>query len=171
MAGVLGDRYLRMGVPRPVREYRVGLALEAAGVPTPEHVGAAVYPAGVWYRGDLVTRFVEGSRDLAEALFGGSDDGAAPAMRASGRLVRRLHEAGLDHPDLNLKNILLAGPASGPEALILDLDRARLRRQLGPRARDRMLERFWRSARKWERKTGRLLDPWLKEAFVAGYGE
>jgi hypothetical protein len=217
LASVLGDCYRRVGTPRPVREYALGRALAERGVPTPRVVGAAVYPAGAFYRGDLVTERVDGARDLAAVLFGAaalppgpgseSDSRSAPrarlgshppadagaashesagageagageagegavreaAMRVAGRLIRRAHEAGLIHPDLNLKNILVTvGPE--PEAVLLDLDRGRLVGEVSSRARRRMLERFWRSARKWERRTGRVLGVGLSEAFAEGYG-
>ncbi len=197
IASLLGDRYLRLGTPRPVRELRVGRALEEMGVPTPRHVGGAVYRSGIWYRGDLVTEYVPGSRDLAGVLFDGDpppgdrsadrtidrtadrtiDRTADPtaAMRAAGTAVRLLHERGGIHRDLNLKNILIAGGTDaasrdGVRALILDLDRASLRSRVGERARRRMLDRFWRSARKWERKTDRRLGAGLEAAFEEGYG-
>lgn len=199
LASALGDRYLRAGTPRPVREYALALALEARGVPTPRAVGAAVYPAGLFYRGDLVTERVQGAMDLAAVLFraqalpasppgaepvaagspGAEPPGAgragpgepfsvADAMAAAGRLVRQLHGAGLVHPDLNLKNVLIAGP-DRPRALVLDLDRARLVDAVSPRARRRMLGRFWRSVAKWEARTGRSLDAHTRQAFMAGY--
>lgn len=169
-AALLGDRYLRLGAPRPLREYRVGRELERRGVPTVPHVGAAWYPAGAFRRGDLVTGFVPAAPDLAAVLFGaGSNADPAGAMRAAGSLLRRLHEAGLWHPDLNLKNILIRPDAGADGALVLDLDRARLRPRIGGRARRRMVDRFWRSARKWSERTGRSLDPAWIEAFRSGY--
>ncbi len=192
IAPVLGDRYLRLGTPRPVQEYSTGRALERRGIPTPAHLGAAVYPSGLWYRGDLVTRWVPGSRDLAAVLFpgrrvdggtvagGGGEpeaDGSvaaeAPeaAMRAAGRLFRRLHEGGVVHPDLNLKNILLAGPAGDPDALVLDLDGASITSRVSDAARLRMVARFWRSARKWQKATGVTLPSSLEAAFQAGYAD
>lgn len=190
VASLLGDRYLRVGTPRPVREYRVGLEVEARGVPTPAHIGAAVYPSGPWYRGDLVTRYVPASRDLAGVLFPGrtlAGDGAAASdasagpdvrvpppdprasMEAAGRLVRRLHEGGVVHPDLNLKNILIAGVAESVVALVVDLDRAEAGPRVAEGARRRMIDRFWRSARKWQAATGVALAPSLEAAFDAGY--
>lgn len=170
VARLLRDRYLRIGTPRPIREYRLGRMLEAAGLPTPTHIGAAVYPSGPWYRGDLVTLYVPESRDLAEVLFEGTGEEGGAAMLAAGQLLRILHEKGLDHPDLNLKNILISSsPATAP-ALVLDLDRARLRRHLSARRRRRMLDRFWRSAAKWEARTGTVLGRNLWEAFEGGYG-
>jgi 3-deoxy-D-manno-octulosonic acid kinase len=190
VASALGDRYLRVGAPRPFRELSMLEAVRARGVPSPEPVGAAVYFAGPFYRGDLVTVWVPDSIDLATLLFharAGAPAVAAPAdadaaghadaMRAAGRLVRLLHDRGVAHPDLNLKNILLtpavgvAGSGREPEALVLDLDRATLGDgAVSERARRGMLARFWRSAAKWERRTGQSLTPSLRSAFEAGYG-
>lgn len=192
VASLLGDRYLRLGTPRPVREFRLGRAMEERGIPTPTHVAGAVYAAGPWYRGDLVTRLVPGARDLAAVLFPGRalDGGVVPApawpagagpspdpvpaMRAAGSLVRLLHDRGVVHRDLNLKNVLIAPGEPGREsepvrALVLDLDRALLRDRVSKRARQRMLDRFWRSARKWESRTGVRLEPVLRQVFEAGY--
>ena len=187
IAPILGDRYLRWGTPRPVRELEIGREVEARGVPTPAHLAAAVYPSGIWYRGDLVTRHVPDSLDLAAVLFpggslqgpatsdgarsGDTTDRAEAAMEAAGRLFRQIHEAGIDHPDLNLKNILIRGTGPELEALVLDLDGARVGdgSPVGDRARRRMIARFWRSGRKWERATGSELGPALAAAFEAGY--
>jgi 3-deoxy-D-manno-octulosonic acid kinase len=201
VAALLDDRYLRVGTPRPVRELRMLEVVRERGVPAPEPVGAAVYATGPFYRGDLVTVWVPDSVDLAALLFGttgstgtggarvrdhdenGDLDGDRrhAAVHAAGRLVQLLHERGVEHPDLNLKNILLAPDMRAsndavppidppPRALILDLDRARLRDgPLPPRARRAMVSRFWRSARKWERRTGRPLSPSLRRAFETGY--
>lgn len=193
VASVLGDRYLRASTPRPLREYRLLRALEDLDVPVPRPVGAAVYPAGLFYRGDLVTEWVAGSMDLAAVLFGAAqldevepgDAAAAPtpdrsspgtalaaeaAMEAAGRLVRLLHERGVDHPDLNLKNILVAPGPDGPRALVIDLDRARVwARGLSARARRRMLTRFRRSLLKWEDRAGGATLRGM-EGFRRGYG-
>ncbi|MFP4624004.1 MAG: lipopolysaccharide kinase InaA family protein, partial [Gemmatimonadota bacterium] len=201
VASLLGDRYLRVGTPRPFHEFRLGRTLETWGVPVAPHVGAAVYGSGIWYRGDLVTELVPDARDLAAVLFPdrslegaascpGGDAGkgavggpvdAEGAMRAAGSLIRLLHERGVVHRDLNLKNILIVGggSGSGPEdgaggtlrALVLDLDRATLKADLGEGARRRMLARFWRSARKWETRTGIRVEPRLRRAFERGYGQ
>lgn len=182
VARFLGDRYLRLGTPRPFRELRALEAVRSRGVPAPEPVGASVHTRGLFYRGDLVTRWVPESVDLATLLFDPGTptvpaaaavgvEGTA-AMRAAGRLVRLLHERGVVHPDLNLKNILLAPGDPEPRALVLDLDRASLHSGGVPaRKRRRMVARFWRSARKWERRTGRPLPASLREAFEAGYAD
>lgn len=173
VARILGDRYLSLGVPRPLRELRVALEAEALGIPTPTPIGAAIYPSFLFYRGDIVTEYVPDSRDLATVLFPGSPAvGPDPraAMGAAGRLIRRIHEVGLIHQDLNLKNILVSGTDDGLDAQVIDLDRARFARgPLSEPTRRRMLERFWRSAAKWERRTGAGLDARLRAAFEDGY--
>ncbi len=180
VAALLGDRYLRGPVARPAREYEVSRRLGELGIPTAPAIGAAVYIGLLFYRGDLVTEWVAGSRDLAAILFGAAqlDDAggtadprdAGTAMEAAGRLVRQLHEGRVIHPDLNIKNILIAPTTSGPIGVVLDLDRARLqRRALSDRARRRMVDRFKRSLRKWEGRAGSApLAEWV-EAFDRGY--
>lgn len=176
MTRLLGDRYLRLGTPRPVREFLLGRALDELDIPTPAHVGVAVYPQGPWYRGDLVTERVPSSIDLAAVLFpqtaatpGGEQPSIDPAaaMAATGRLIRLLHDRGMVHPDLHLKNIVLTGHP--PRALVVDLDKARIRSRVSDRSRRRMLDRFWRSARKWEGRAESELAPGLREAFERGY--
>lgn len=180
VARALGDRYPRIGAPRPFRELAVLEALRARSIPTSPPVGAAVYPSALCYRGDLVTEWVTGSSDLGRVLFGAEQlDSPAggpirgepgDAMEAAGRLVRRLHDEGVSHPDLNLKNILIVDGATGAHAAVIDLDRAVLRDRLTDRARRRMLKRFGRSLRKWEKRTARAAPAGAREAFERGYG-
>src|SRR5690606_30819678 len=66
----LGDRYLRVGLPRPIRELIASAAARRRGVATPRVIAAAVYPAGIFYRADVITEYIPDSIDLAEALFG-----------------------------------------------------------------------------------------------------
>lgn len=170
VARLLGDRYLALGTPRPVGELRVSAAARARGVATPQVTAAAVYGHGPFYRGEIATRYLADSRDLAAVLFG--DDHLAvkqEAARAAGRLVRHAHEAGLIHADLNVKNVLLTG--SPPTAWLLDLDRSRLVEEVSPPHRLAMLARLERSMAKWESRSGSSLDPAIRYAFRSGYEE
>lgn len=170
MAPLLDDRYLRLGRPRPFRELAASRAVAARGIPTPRVLAAAVYPAGLVYRGDLVTELVPGGRDLAEVLFGDAagrattaeGGGAEPgpgidpvaALEASGRLLARMAEAGVYHPDLNAKNLLFAEASDGLRALVIDLDRCVLRSTPREGDRKRMHARLLRSLAKWEARAG-----------------
>jgi tRNA A-37 threonylcarbamoyl transferase component Bud32 len=65
------------------------------------------------------------------------------ALIAAGEAVRGLHDAGVDHVDLNLKNILLAPDG---HAIVIDLDRCRMGKAALPWAtRQRNLIRLLRS--------------------------
>jgi tRNA A-37 threonylcarbamoyl transferase component Bud32 len=171
-AAWLGDRYLRAGVARPLRELGASLALQARGIPTPPVLATAIYPTGAFYRAEIATLRVPNASDLSELLFGAfPSDGAAraSALRATGMLLRRLHEHGVVHPDLNVKNVLVRGDGAEWQAYLIDLDRCRVGLRTTPRQRAAMLRRFWRSVTKWERHTGGRLEPSERAAFEAGY--
>lgn len=157
----LGDRYLRLGTPRPLRELRASLELTRRGIATPAVAAIVLYPAGVLYRADIATVRVAGASDLAEILF---RPGETPgedrllACLAAGDLLRRLAERGVIHADLNAKNILLQWTERPPRVHLLDLDRCRFVARGSPVQRERMRRRLLRSLRKWEAKSGRRLQ-------------
>jgi 3-deoxy-D-manno-octulosonic acid kinase len=158
VARVLGDRYIRSGVPRPWRELAASAAARERGVATPEVVAAVVYPAGPFYRADLATRLIPDSTDLAEAVLGvGRGDAGLrqTAWHAAGSLLRQAFAAGVVHADLNLRNILIQRGDAGTSAFLLDLDRAEVSgRAVSGTGRSAMLQRLHRSRRKLERMLG-----------------
>jgi Lipopolysaccharide kinase (Kdo/WaaP) family len=169
IASFLGDRYVRAGEPRAIHELRVSAAARTRGVRTPAVVAAAVYASGAFYRADLITEYVSPSADLAQLGFGKAEHPAevrTAAWRAAGALVRELAGWGLAHADLNLKNVLIHF-AAAPEAWVLDLDRAELRPRVSAAP---LWARLQRSLQKWERLTGRRLEPAERAALEAGYG-
>jgi 3-deoxy-D-manno-octulosonic acid kinase len=154
VAPLLGDRHLRVGVPRPVGEARASVEARARGIDTPRVVAGVVYPSGPFYRGDLVTEYVDGSVDLAAVLF---QDAPGPdrldALERAGALVAGMAAAGVRHPDLNAKNILY----SGHRTLVLDLDRCRTTPDAEPVPPEGMVARLERSLRKLGATTDRAL--------------
>jgi 3-deoxy-D-manno-octulosonic acid kinase len=154
---LLGDRHLRLGVPRPVAEARASGEVALRGIPTPRVLAGALYPRGPFYRADIVTEYIPASRALGDALFAGEDD-RSTLLEEAGLLVGRLARAGVEHADLNARNILMAGEGSAPVALLLDLDRCRVyaRTPLPPH---RMLARLERSLRKIAAQKDSSLDP------------
>ncbi|HJR42037.1 MAG TPA: lipopolysaccharide kinase InaA family protein [Gemmatimonadaceae bacterium] len=155
LAPVTGERFV--GDTRAPIELENALRLTRLGVPTPEVLAYATYPAGpMLRRADVVTRLVPGSRDLAERL---SDDGgvedATALMRAVALLIARMAGACARHPDLNLKNVLITEDDDGHfDAMLLDVDRVWFDREGASRATAANLRRFARSARKWRRLRG-----------------
>jgi 3-deoxy-D-manno-octulosonic acid kinase len=157
-ARLTGDLFLR---PRAPRELRVSLRLEDAGVPTPSIIAYALYrssaiPGAPLLRSDVLTREITGGHDLVAWLgTAGSDTGdRRRAIDATRALLSSLAGAGALHPDLNMKNILIADNGSALIAWVLDVDRVSFgtagSRRIDAANRDRLL----RSARKWRAKRG-----------------
>lgn len=167
-----GDRYLRIGRPRPIAELVASVRVRSRGVPTPEVLAGAVYPSGLFYRGDLATAYIPESYDLATLLFGSSPlegEERKVAWAAAGRLLRWLYSLGVVHADLHLQNVLLERCTRPPRPYVLDLDRCHVVERVTPAQRERMLHRFRRSVEKWSRATGRPVTDEEWHAFRAAY--
>ncbi len=82
--------------------------------------------------------------------------------------MRRLHDAGFDHADLNLKNVLVRG-GEPPTAVVLDLDRGRLEDTLPAGARRRNLVRLLRSFLKLHLRSSRAARPRDPFRFARAY--
>jgi hypothetical protein len=152
LAALTGDIFLRP--TRAPGELARSLALVAAGVLTPEVVAYAVYPAfGPLARADVVTRFVDGL-DFPGAWRGATDDARRNLLlAATAVLLDSLRRAGAEHPDLNLKNILLTSGGE-PVAHVLDVDRVRFGVPGADLIAKRNLARLNRSARKLRARDG-----------------
>lgn len=90
---------------RPYRELIMLRRLRKAGLPVPQPVACRLVRRGLWYRGDLITVTIPESTTFAQHIFDGEthrDDWATV-----GRTIRRFHDFGASHADLNVRNILL----------------------------------------------------------------
>jgi tRNA A-37 threonylcarbamoyl transferase component Bud32 len=149
------ELFLDIGQPRPLKELKISDYARRAGISTPEVLAAVVEKVnGFFYRGALVTREINPAADLQEEAlrFAPKDRPAVTNKRrcigSLGRLIARMHGAGIYHADLHLKNILKAGE----ELYVLDLDAADIRNPL-PEYKKRMnLLRLYRSAEKINRR-------------------
>jgi 3-deoxy-D-manno-octulosonic acid kinase len=141
------SRYLGFAA-RPFRELRTAVAVAAAGVPTPEPLGAAVlWDAPGVYRGAFATRELWGAANLWRFLQQAPAAQRGDACGAAAALVRRLHDAGALHPDLNLQNFLIRRGAGGLEAWLIDLDGVRFT-TVTPHHRQAAFARICRSIRR-----------------------
>ena len=78
-------------------------------------------------------------------------------LRQAGYSLRLMHAAGIEHADLNLRNILVLDGALGPEIFIIDFDKARLSEGAVPAVRARRnLRRLRRSVDKLDRERVRV---------------
>lgn len=119
---VRGRRFF--GSWRPLSELVLHRRLAALRVPVSDAVGCVILRGLLGWRGFLLTKEVPGSVDLEAWLYGVPLETGLPrheVLRRAGRAVRRLHDAGVSHPDLHAKNLLVTRDG---EVLVLDLDKA-----------------------------------------------
>jgi 3-deoxy-D-manno-octulosonic acid kinase len=166
---------LHLGPSRALEELHVTARAEASGAPVPHVVCLALWPAvGPFWSALIGTREERDARDLFEVLSTCEDPRERRALlRDVGAAVRRLHDAGVDHRDLQLHNILVVEEGGRRRIVVIDLDRAvyHPRGRLASRLRARNLGRLTRSAVKnglWRGAVGRRELAAFVGAYTAG---
>ena len=123
IAHLYGDRYAWRDEQstRPFTEWLLTHRLHRAGLPVPTPIAARYVRQGRFYRGDIITERLRGTNSLTAAL----REAPLPLLRwiSIGRCIRRFHDLGVDHADLNAHNVLLGADA----VYLVDFDRCRLR--------------------------------------------
>lgn len=149
VARFVTDRYVWTGLrdSRPWREWHLLAAAYEQRLPVPKPFAARLIKNGVFYTADLITRRIDGGVSLAESLTTRRRDEAS--WRSIGAVIRRFHDAGIEHADLNAHNILLAGD----EVFLIDFDNGKIHGPGGYRGRsrgwrERNLQRLRRSLNK-----------------------
>lgn len=122
-ARISRDRHLWRGVNRvrSFAEFRLLRALRRLDLPVPRPIAASYRRQGWSYRASILLERIVEVQSLAELVARSPQD--AP-LEAAGRLVARIHRAGLDHADLNAHNLLFD---AGGKGWVIDLDRGVLR--------------------------------------------
>lgn len=150
---------LYFGTSRPLKELWVGYRVKEKGVPAADIV-AVCHTKVFWkfHRGDLVTGEIKHGKDLAtylkelgQPLAKGKVLEKRSVIKKVGELVRSMHEAGIFHGDLNLKNIILQTTDSqNIKGHLIDFDKSFIRAHLKENLRTRNLLRLNRSAGKFK---------------------
>lgn len=110
---------------RALKEIQRSSLLAPRKIPTPSIQAALFYPAGLFWRIDILTTYIPHSLDLASFLSSRPTPAArARAFAAVRRLFLACRRHGVLHPDCNARNILLA--PSPHQAWLLDVDALRL---------------------------------------------
>ncbi len=161
------DSYIFTGVAasRSFREYHLLAELYTAGLPVPRPVAALCRHRGLLSSGALMTARISAAKPLADLLTDNYPDSGV--WNGIGRCIRRFHDAGVWHADLNVRNILID---SESQVFLIDFDRARYRP--GTRVNGAgNLKRLKRSLLKhWPAKeTSALQVSWTE--LMAGYDE
>jgi 3-deoxy-D-manno-octulosonic acid kinase len=123
-ARLSAERYIWLGEARarPVAEIQLTLKMHAAGLPVPGPLAARYEQRGMSYTADIITEYLADTQTLAQCL--DASELGLQAWAAIGRCIRRFHDYGLCHADLNAHNILLRGD----EVFLVDFDRCSRRR-------------------------------------------
>lgn len=156
MQHVLKDAFILANRPR--RELAVHAYLYAQGIAVPEPLGACWERSGLLIRGAIATREIKAENllELAARAHGDINE----TLRSAGELIRQMHDKGVFHADLQVRNIL----ATQDGVFLIDFDNARITNAISPVHRARNLLRLKRSIE----KNG--LDPGIFDAIREGYG-
>lgn len=165
MARVNRDRYLWLGAERTraFAEWRLLARLVEMGLPVPHPAAARYERRGPWYTADLLTRLTPGITPLSTRISREPVDD--DFWRRIGEGLRRFHDAGVYHADLNAYNVQVD---AADEVFLLDFDRGEIRSRGEWQAQN--LERLHRSLRKLARLDSTLRfeeESW--KALLQGY--
>ena len=118
------DRFWFEGVEssRAMAEYRLLAQLSEQGLPVPRPFAARMVKQGPFYRADILIERIRGAKDLVALLKQGPL--ADEVWHKVGQTVRRLHEAGVYHADLNSHNLLLDKEG---KVWVIDFDKGAIR--------------------------------------------
>jgi hypothetical protein len=141
LGSLLHDRYARPGRARS--ELELLAALRREGVPVVTPIAAVARRGRAFWRLRLCTELMPDALPLPAFL------AAHPALRryaadAVGTVAQLAFAAGLRHPDLHLDNVLCSPRGDKVRAVLVDLDRATLRKPVAEADRDDMLVRMQR---------------------------
>ena len=153
--GLLGTvlNEIHWGLGRALEELAVSEKAIEKGLKTPQIVAIRCQNIlGPFWRLDLVTRKLENVRPLEELL---REDVESATQRSLidkvAEIVRSMHEVGLWHADLHIRNLLVQEGVSpkDEQVYIVDLDRSRMHSSLTPGKAAQNLYRLNRSIEKF----------------------
>jgi tRNA A-37 threonylcarbamoyl transferase component Bud32 len=139
---------------RPLNEVHLNEIAARKGVPSAEVIAVAKRKLwGVFYKADFISKEIAGAVDLVQFLKESSpafiQKSKKSVIYAVVKLIRSMHDAGIYHADLHLKNILLKSNTNGEfHAYIIDLDKSAALQELNIRQRIKNLLRLDRSLEK-----------------------
>lgn len=170
-------RDLFWGTDRAVEELVVATAAKTGGVRTPEPIGViGQKDTGPFWRLAFLSVEIPDSEDLihyACRLAEYPEETAAVEKRGvlveAARQIRKMHDLGIFHADLHLKNLLFQRRATAtPQVYVIDFDKATIGPPLSDEQRLRNLKRLARSVRK-VRVADQVLTTWDRLRFLRAY--
>lgn len=118
------DDYIWTGLKRTRawREWHLLAYMREIGLPVPQPVACHVRRKGLLYKADLMTRRIMNASTLVDEI--SREPLAEGYWVALGSLIRRFHQKGIWHADLNANNVMLD---TGGRFYLIDFDRGRIR--------------------------------------------
>ncbi len=116
------DNYLFSGweQTRCAQEFQLLLTLINAGVHVPRPIAARAVKSGLTYQADLLSERIPNARDLVSIL---QEKPLPEGMyQKIGQEIAKMHNAGVNHTDLNIHNILIDDK---DKVWIIDFDKCR----------------------------------------------
>lgn len=139
---------------RSLHEIYINEIASQKGVPSAEVVAIINKKLwGIFYRTDFISKEISGAIDVAQFLKGSSLKKILACKKSIifvlARLIRDMHDAGIYHADLHLKNILLKEESNRKfHAYIIDLDKSVVSQKLSIEQKMKNLLRLNRSLEK-----------------------
>ena len=123
MAGFMGDRYFWKGLEqaRPYCEWQLLKTMYSLGLPVPRPAAYRVIRTGFTYRADIILHHLASTETLAELLK--IERLPEGTWRAIGKFIKKFHNRGIFHADLNAHNIL---QNSSGRLYLIDFDKGRI---------------------------------------------
>jgi len=166
IARLLNDRYWWSGLyrTRAWQEWFLLGQLRKRELPVPTVVAARVCKQGLFYRADIIMERIPRSYSLAHIL--ASQSLSDVLWKKIGVTLRRFHQRGVYHADLNAHNILLDDAGT---VHLIDFDKGEIRRIRRAWQLDN-LQRFRRSLEKLARQNNRFhFTENVWQSMMAGY--
>jgi len=154
--GLLGKLFggIFLNGDRPLNEMFTSEIASQRGVPSAEVIAVAKRRLwGIFYKAKFISKEIDGAVDMVEFLKKSSAEFMQRYKKsvifALVKLIRNMHDAGIYHADLHLKNILLKKDSNGEfTAYIIDLDKSVVLDKLDIQQRIKNLLRLDRSLEK-----------------------
>jgi len=128
--------------------------MAALGLPVPTPIAGRMVTSGITYTADILTQEISAAETLLEYLQTRTLSGEK--WNVLGGVIKRFHENGVDHTDLNISNIMIDDVQ---KFWLIDFDKCRFRG--GSAWTDHNLARLHRSFEKQRAIHG--LDSWTQE--------
>ncbi len=118
------DKYLWAGLKntRAIKEFRLLEHLQKLGLPSPKPMAAQVTVNGLFYRNDLIMEHIKHQQTFAQFLPQNDD---LKIWGQVGAVIKKYHNNGIYHADLNAHNILLAED----QIHLIDFDKGKIKTQ------------------------------------------